>query len=126
MLESLCENIAKLSDSPDDTLESPLANVQARLPLALSEQVSPPLDAEPSLEILAVVQATWSSIFDGDGDHLPAGTTDSTPFFTLRGDLLAAAQISWDLGKQGFQISPEDVIDNPTIRSQAILLSARA
>lgn len=126
MLESLCENIAKLSGSPDDTLEIPLANVQARLPLALSESIFPPLGAEPSLEILAVVQATWSSIFGGDGNHLPAGTTDSTLFFTLRGDLLAAAQISWDLGKQGFQISPEDVIDNPTIRSQAILLSARA
>ncbi|KAH7388999.1 hypothetical protein BKA64DRAFT_711107 [Cadophora sp. MPI-SDFR-AT-0126] len=125
MLDLLCENIAKLSNSPNDLLESPLANVQARLPLPHTEYSSPPLDVVPGPAILAAVKGTWEGIFGGDDDALPAGTTDSTPFFNLRGDLLAAAQISQDLGERGFHMSPEDVIDNPTMLSQAALLSVR-
>ncbi|KAH6703127.1 hypothetical protein BKA61DRAFT_740198 [Leptodontidium sp. MPI-SDFR-AT-0119] len=126
MLDLLCENMNKLSDSPDISLESSLTRLQARLPLPLPDQTFPPSDAlSPSPELLAVVRATWSSILGDDNGALSADTTDNTPFFSLRGDLLAAAQISMDFEKQGFRVSPEEVIDNPTVLSQATLLSLR-
>ncbi|KAK0130297.1 hypothetical protein ONS96_000818 [Cadophora gregata f. sp. sojae] len=126
MLDSLCENIGKLFECPSSPMDSLLATLQARLPLPLTEKSSSVPRAPASPEILAVVQATWAIIFGDDENALPPGTIDSTPFFNLRGDLLAAAQISCELGKRGFQMTPEDVIDNPDMEMQAEFLSARA
>ncbi|KAG4441112.1 hypothetical protein IFR05_003402 [Cadophora sp. M221] len=128
IFDLLCENINKLSDSPDTVLDSPLTRIQARLSLPLPEKISPPSDAlSPSPELLAVVRTTWSN-YQGELYHYHRHQkywTDNTPFFSLRGDLLAAAQISRDFEKQGFRVSPEEVIDNPTVFSQATLLSLR-
>ncbi|CZS96958.1 uncharacterized protein RAG0_06072 [Rhynchosporium agropyri] len=125
MLDSLCENITKLSGDLATSLRSSLANDQPQLPLPLPDEIVPSsIGSSPSAEKLAIVQATWSRIFGDENDVLPAGTTNSTPFFDLRGDLLAAAQICEDFAMQGFCMSVEEVIDNPTMFLQAAFLSA--
>lgn len=126
MLDLLCANILKLSNTPGASLEPFLSKMEPQLPLPMARKSSA-VEVAPigSVEKQAVVEKIWAGIYGGDADVLPANVTDTTPFFDIRGDILAAGQLSMEFGKQGHRISPEEVIDHPTMQLQAALLSLR-
>ncbi len=73
-----------------------------------------------SIDIESIVQAAWTEILLGEEETSDIGM--DTPFYYVWGDLVAAAAIHKIYRGKGFEVSVEDIIDNPTIREQVKLL----
>ena len=72
--------------------------------------------------ILTIVQQVWESVLqDGQETFKWEKITHDTPFYEVWGRLIAAAQFSFAFRQKGYDISMEEVIDNPTIRLQVDL-----
>lgn len=133
MADMLCAHIKKMSDHPMSTIESALAKLEPKLPVSVEyldkkESVMDNVttsdhDVEKARETVLQV---WKSVFGDDiDDCLPHEVTDHSPYYELRGDLLAAAQLSMAFAKRGYEISPEKIITHPTIHCQSGLISLK-
>ncbi|KAF8860374.1 hypothetical protein BDZ45DRAFT_800950 [Acephala macrosclerotiorum] len=132
MADMLCAHIKKISENAMSPIASVLAKLEPKLPVSVDyidenesvmNDATTSDDAEKAKEV--VLQA-WKSVLGDDiDDSLPHEVTDHSPFYELRGDLLAAAQLSMAFAKRGYEISPEEIITHPTIHRQSALISLK-
>jgi non-ribosomal peptide synthetase component F/aryl carrier-like protein len=129
MCDLLCDMLAKISEHPYEPASLLLSNTKLLLPLPLPESHATLVESADSTDdkkiqrLQAFVEAIWSKVFGDENDRLPNGVTMQTPFFHIRGDLFAAAQIAIEFEEQGFQVTCEDIIDNASMSLQIALLS---
>ncbi|OKL58374.1 hypothetical protein UA08_06365 [Talaromyces atroroseus] len=129
MCDLLCETLTKISEHPHEPASVLLSDTKPLLPLPLPESHATPaasangMNHQNDERIEVLVQSIWSKVFGDENDRLPNGVTMQTPFFEIRGDLLAAAQIAMEYEVQGFQVTPEDIIENASMALQVALLS---
>lgn len=70
----------------------------------------------------AALNNAWADVF---GDRLTPENKASETFFDLGGDLVDASLLSAHMERQGYNLTVEDALDNPTWYSQLALLSKR-
>ncbi|KAL3421676.1 hypothetical protein PVAG01_05832 [Phlyctema vagabunda] len=133
-LDMLCNNILALSAHPERLVDQlisqgttyfPLASVAPEGSHSLPEPVEP--DTSKFHRAESIVRAAWENVFDDKHDLSSSDFTPATPYFELRGDLLVAAQLSRELNRllSDSVLSPEDVIQNPTIKSQVTIILSK-
>ncbi|KFY79912.1 hypothetical protein V499_01170 [Pseudogymnoascus sp. VKM F-103] len=130
MLDKLCDTILKITKNPEASIFSVLSKIQPKFPSSLANEKAdragnffhPEYISGGPLE--SIVEKVCGSVFGDENDKLPVSVTIDTPYFELRGDLIAATQLSMAFCTFNFQVSPEDIIDNPTMRLQAAMLNA--
>ncbi|KAH6724193.1 hypothetical protein BKA61DRAFT_727923 [Leptodontidium sp. MPI-SDFR-AT-0119] len=73
-----------------------------------------------------VVEKAWNQVLMGQ--ETPHNTTIGldTPFYDVWGDLIAAAALCKSYRTAGFDVDVEDIVDNPTMRKQIVLLGRTA
>ncbi|CZR70233.1 uncharacterized protein PAC_20134 [Phialocephala subalpina] len=129
MVDMLCGHIKKMSEHLMSPIESALSKLKPRLPIQLEalDEENQVTNKSPAVEdAKALVLEVWKSVLGDEADDtLPTEVTDHSPFYEIRGDLLAAAQLSMGFGKHGYEISPEEIITHPTMHLQAALLSLK-
>jgi aryl carrier-like protein len=131
IFERFCENISRISETQDmPASELFLLDAKDLLPLPLpvrngSDAVLGILTHHSSNMLAAVVQDTWSKVFGDEHNQIPDGISLDTPFYEIRGDLLAASQLSAAYKQRGFTVCEEEVIDNPSRPLQASLLASK-
>lgn len=134
MFERFCDTLTQISEHPHEPASLLLSNSKPLLlpvPLPETNGSNAPLvsvkdrDYQKGGRYETVVEETWSEIFGDGNDNLEEGVTIDIPFFDLRGDLLAATQLSVAFQKRGFKACPEEIIDNASMRLQAVLLASK-
>ncbi|KAH6714878.1 hypothetical protein BKA61DRAFT_734232 [Leptodontidium sp. MPI-SDFR-AT-0119] len=73
----------------------------------------------PSKEI---VMRAWASILSS-GDQSPTEIDINVPFYDVWGSLLVASQFSEHYIREGFDVTMEEIIENPSMQMQTLLLS---
>lgn len=149
MMDLLCQNIQLLSDGTHNMLPptSTWTSSQPQIPL-LAKQLKEPqvqLNAEnmAALNVLSArrngrgdqfrqadtpwqttVERAWNHILRTDDEPMIPNeeVTSHTSFFNVWGSLLAAAQFSEFYARHGLDITMEEIIDNPTIHLQCLLI----
>jgi hypothetical protein len=131
IFDRFCGNISRISETHDmPASELVLVDAKNLLPLPLpvkngSDAVLGTLTDHSSNTLAAVVQDIWSEVFGDEHNQIPDGISLDTPFYEIRGDLLAASQLSAAYKRRGFTVCEEEVIDNPTRPLQASLLASK-
>ena len=128
----LCETVANFSENPHWTLLNPkklTGMPNQTLEEARISEDSSVLHAtdglsEAQLQILFdIVGPSWHAVLPRKEDgQKPVFNVDSD-YFAMGGDVAGLALISVNLQSQGFAVSIEDLIDNPTMRDQMGLVS---
>ncbi|KAL7940158.1 putative non-ribosomal peptide synthase [Trichoderma barbatum] len=81
------------------------------------------IDTNAELRLLRqLVENAWISILSSRKEQLSQYWTTKKPFFEVWGNLIAATGLSKWYIAEGFNISMEDVLDNPDMASQVELL----
>ena len=128
----LCDNVTNFSENPHWTLLNPKKLTGMPCQILEEQRISEDSSvlhatdnlSEAQLQILFdMVGPSWQAVLPRkqDGER-PSFDLDSN-FFDLGGDVTGLALISVNLQAQGFAVSIEDLIDNPTMRDQMGLIS---
>ena len=128
----LCDTVVEFAENPHWTLLNP--KKLTGMPCQTLEEPHIPDDtsvlhatdglSSSQLQILLeIIGPLWHTVLPRKEDgQKPAFSIDSN-YFDLGGDISGLALISVSLQNQGFAVSIEDLIDNPTLRDQMGLVS---
>ncbi|KAJ6019897.1 hypothetical protein N7522_000605 [Penicillium canescens] len=116
VLQRYCEVIQRLQSDVDAPLSSLVGSEVISFSLRAPRTVT-------SHAILPFVKATWREVLFRDGEDTE-NISMSTPFYEVWGDLAGATALCQIYRRRGFDVSVEDVVDNPTVEKQAQLLAS--
>lgn len=132
MLDNLCNIITVISKTPEAPISAVFFEPEIKLPTELPGQAAGHSDNTHHSEynfggqLESLVEKAWGKVYGDEFDDLPLSVTIDIPWFELRGDLVAAAQLSMAYRALQAHVTPEDIIDNPSMRLQAAMLRSRA
>ncbi|KFY06569.1 hypothetical protein V492_07948 [Pseudogymnoascus sp. VKM F-4246] len=132
MLDNLCNIITVISKTPEAPVSAVFFEAKIKLPMELPAQAAGHSDNTHHSEynfggqLESLVEKAWGKIYGDESDDLPPSVTIDMPWFELRGDMVAAAQLSMAYRALQTHVTPEDIIDNPSMRLQAAMLRSRA
>ncbi|GME55073.1 uncharacterized protein SETTUDRAFT_155102 [Neofusicoccum parvum] len=70
-----------------------------------------------------VVRGAWAAVLGKGFETRVDGFSEATPFYDVWGDLIGAAALARCYGDCGYEVSTEDVLDNPSQGEQMALLA---
>ncbi|KAI1076074.1 hypothetical protein F5B20DRAFT_584637 [Whalleya microplaca] len=137
LLSKLCETISLFHRADDMPLPSrtDLKSLAASLPQAVNPGGHDGLLLEPTTEEVMVAElcpeelrdalvASWAEALGCKVEMVPRAD-DAASFFDLGGDIVCASVLSAHMQRQGYDLSVEDVLENPIICQQLGLLAWR-
>jgi hypothetical protein len=89
------------------------------------DKVNISIDTRTLIRVTSIVQQAWMSTFDCTEDDFRRYNDLDIPLFEVWGNLIAAYELSLVYRRNGFQINMEDVLENPTIGDQVVLLATK-
>ncbi|KAI4155608.1 MAG: hypothetical protein LQ340_000881 [Diploschistes diacapsis] len=128
----LCETVTNFSEHPHWTLLNPKKLIGMPCQILDEQRISEDSSVlhatdnltEAQLQILFdMVGPAWQAVLPRKEDGGRPNFNVDSNFFDLGGDVTGLALISVNLQGQGFAVSIEDLLDNPTMRDQMGLIS---
>ncbi|GAT19399.1 nonribosomal peptide synthase [Aspergillus luchuensis] len=130
ILDDLCDTIQYLSGNFYGELLSEFETImsQPQIPIVLStntelQSLRHPYTHQGIEHVLPLVEKTWAVTFNRTFGHLD--TRFDVHFSRFCDDLLGAIQISRSFGELSVRIDMDDVLANPTMRSQAHFIAGK-